>query len=121
MPPRERAHALPKTYRIGGEGAFGPVLRSGIKMRGEHLVVHAVPGTSEGSRIGIAVSRRNLPSAVRRNRVKRIVREAFRRHPLKVSGMDCVVVLRQRIEPSAMGLLRDEVTGLFDRLQATER
>lgn len=121
MPPRARAHALSRRHRFAGPGAFGPVLRGGRKLRGDDLVLHAVPGAGAASRIGVALSRRHVRSAVHRNRIKRVVREAFRRHPLKGCGLDCVVAIRRRIEPSAMRGLPQEVLRLLDQLHAAER
>ncbi len=47
------------------------------------------------TRLGITASRK-LGSAVRRNRVKRLVREAFRRHKLLFpSGLDLVFVAKR--------------------------
>jgi ribonuclease P protein component len=42
----------------------------------------------------MAVSRRHARTAVERNRVKRLVREAFRQHQHDLSGLDVVVMLR---------------------------
>lgn len=47
------------------------------------------------TRIGVTASRK-LGSAVKRNRVKRLVREAFRRHKLLFpSGLDLVFVAKK--------------------------
>lgn len=47
------------------------------------------------SRLGIVVSKKNFSKAVVRNRIKRIIREAFRQHPIKVSGLDIVVLVKK--------------------------
>jgi ribonuclease P protein component len=44
------------------------------------------------ARLGLAISRRHIVSAVKRNRVKRVVRESFRRHRDTLRGLDIVVV-----------------------------
>jgi len=45
-------------------------------------------------RLGLAISRKVAKSAVARNRLKRVVRESFRRHQQWLSGLDCVVMGR---------------------------
>jgi ribonuclease P protein component len=117
MPPGARAQALPRRHRFTTQGAFGPVLRTGRKARGNHLVIHASASATGASRIGVALSRRHVPSAVERNRIKRVVREAFRRHPVKCAGIDCVVMVRHRLDPGLA--LGTEVRRLLDELQAT--
>ena len=46
-------------------------------------------------RLGLAISRKQAPRAVDRNRLKRIVRESFRHNRELLFGLDCVVLCRQ--------------------------
>ena len=119
MQPRERGEALSRRHRITSQGSFGPILRSGRKFRGEKLVVHALPGRGS-SRIGVALTRRLVPLAVDRNRLKRAVRETFRRHGVKLSAVDCVVALRAKVDHAAFPGLVRELTRLLDELQRSE-
>ena len=50
-----------------------------------------------GARIGIVAGRKNLPRAVDRNALKRIVREAFRHQRSELPPRDMLFRLRQRI------------------------
>ncbi len=47
--------------------------------------------TLNHARLGLAVSRR-YGTAVRRNRLKRILREVFRRHPIRDLGVDVLAM-----------------------------
>jgi len=121
MPPRRRVQALSRRHRFTSQGSFGPILRSGSKFRGENLVLHALPAPAGASRLGIALSRRLVPLAVERNRVKRVVREAFRRHGAKDSGHDCVVALRAAVGSIPGRELMRELATLLDQLQRAGR
>lgn len=77
--------------------------------------MHVIPGQPNVSRLGVALTRRLVPRALDRNRVKRLVRELFRRHALRRSGLDCVIALRERFQRSQCDELREELAGLFDR------
>lgn len=121
MPPRHRAQALSRRHRFTSQGSFGPILRGGRKLRGESLVVHALASSAGPSRVGVAIPRRLVPLAVERNRVKRVVREVFRRHGVKDAGLDCVVALRARVDSIPGRELAVELAGLLDQLQRAGR
>jgi ribonuclease P protein component len=57
----------------------------------ESFTILAVPNEREASRLGLAIAKRDVALAVQRNRIKRIVRESFRRHSSYIKGIDLVV------------------------------
>lgn len=89
MPPDYR---FPKRLRLHHKRDFERVFHSPCRCSNAHLVVHAAPNELPYSRIGLIVSRRHGP-AVRRNRLKRLLRQAYRlsRHALPV-GYDFVCI-----------------------------
>ena len=94
------------------------MLRASRKIRGELAVLHVASGREGISRFGIALTRRLVPSSVDRSRVKRALREVFRRHPAKRLGFDCVVMLRARYGQGQAGAIAADVGGMLDQLQA---
>lgn len=115
MPRDARAEGLSRRHRFTIQGSFGPVLRNSRKLRSPHAVLHVSPGVPGASRLGIALTRRVLRSAVQRNRVKRALREVFRRHPVKRTGLDMVVSFRTRIGSDTAAVVA-EVAQLLDQL-----
>jgi ribonuclease P protein component len=87
--------ARPRRGRLSRSADFERVYRQGRSHANRLLVVYTFPrGDDEPPRLGLSVSR-SVGGAVDRNRVKRLVREAFRvLAPGLPPGHDIVVVAR---------------------------
>lgn len=116
MPRNARKEGYSRRHRFSARGSFGPLLRSNRKLRGPLTIIHVAAGPLLVSRLGVALTRRLVRSSVDRNFVKRTLREAFRRHPVKGSGLDCVVTLRGRFERGQVEAMVAEIHGHFDQL-----
>lgn len=74
-------------------------------MADDVLVIHAVPRVGP-TRLGISVSKK-AGTAVRRNRWKRLIREAFRLQQHRLPpNLDCVVRPRRGAEPDFHAIQR---------------
>jgi ribonuclease P protein component len=61
----------------------------------KHFKIFFARNCENSARLGIIASKKTLPSAANRNRVKRIIREAFRQHNIKLCKLDLVVMVRR--------------------------
>src|SRR5918999_6406800 len=86
-----------KRRRLSRSGDFERVYREGRSHASRHLVVYAFPreeGDDSDPRLGVSVGRK-LGGAVERNRMKRLLREAFWSSAGELrEGHDFVIVAR---------------------------
>lgn len=115
-----------KQQRLANEAAFAGVLKSGQRKFSAHFALYwaspwALPGDSGASasggvaRLGVIVAKKLARSSVERNRIKRLMREAFRQHAQASSGWDMVLRLNRPAAQFAGNLLLTELAELLRR------
>ncbi|RMG32173.1 MAG: ribonuclease P protein component [Planctomycetota bacterium] len=108
---------FPKKYRLRKAHEFQRVFEGRQRAGDSELLVFALRNGLPYSRLGLSVSRKH-GSAVRRNRLKRLIREAFRlsRHELP-TGLDLIVIPRIGREHSLESIRRSliRLTHRLDR------
>ncbi|MBL9086143.1 MAG: ribonuclease P protein component [Planctomycetia bacterium] len=97
----------PKDARLRLERDFAPLRRGGRRFTGAEATFRILPNDRARPRLGIATPRQ-YGSAVRRNRFRRLLREAFRRVAAELAAVDLLGAPRRDLrEPSLDGLVAD--------------
>ena len=110
------AAGFPRCARILAKHEFDHAFRAGLSA-GSKLFRGLVVADA-AARLGITVPKRSVPKANDRNRIKRIVREAFRLRRGTLPAYAFVVVARGDIAQADPKAIRADVEKLFDRLAA---
>lgn len=115
-PARGRAR-FRKADRIRRRREYLAAQASGWRLKTPHFtVILAPPGGEPRPRLGLVVTRR-LGKAVRRNRVKRLLREFFRRHREALPPQDIIILAKKGAET----LTYDDVTRELARILLASR
>jgi len=86
------------------------VFQNPQKSSSKALTVLARHSGRELARLGLAIPRKQIRRAVERNRIKRLIRESFRRHQDLLHGLDVVVIGRS-------DLLKKNTQWVFEHLE----
>lgn len=103
-------------HRFLRENGFDHVVRA-ESISDRHFKVFFVRNGKKNARFGMIVGKKTLALATDRNRMKRVLREAFRRHSIKLCGLDLVVMLRRNY-PQEGGVQVGNLKMLFNRVES---
>jgi len=74
------------------------------------------------ARLGLGIAKRQVPTAVARNRLKRVIRESFRANAPTLKGYDIVVLARRPASALSKREVREQLSGSWDKVpEAAQR
>lgn len=108
--------AFPRRVRLQKSAEFSHVFAKAGKSTDHYFTVLYRPNTLGYARLGLAITRKVVRSAVVRNRIKRLVRESFRHHQHSLPGVDIVVLARPKLEQQNNAVLFDSMSQHWHKL-----
>jgi len=110
----EQAYRFRPEERLHSSGEFQRVKASGRRSRARHFGINFAPNQVQRHRLGLVVQKR-FWCAVRRNRIKRVLREWFRlyKHQIPLPGKDIVIVARPGAEKLSLLDAAKELVAVF--------
>ena len=112
---------FPLSHRLAHSYEFDAVFdKNEARISSSSLLFLAKQNNQGFNRLGMIVSKKSIPGSVQRNKVKRRIRETFRKiGPGQEFGWDIVVMTRPKIntETDLTGLLQNSFTSLTEKLR----
>jgi len=100
---------------------FDRLFRAGRRLDSPRVQVIVAPAADPPGRIGYVIGTKQMPRAVDRNRLRRVLREAIRSRRAALAGLDVVVRLRSGCVRSEVEAIASEAVALLDRLDHANR
>jgi ribonuclease P protein component len=112
---------FPKTARLRKRPEFIKLSRTGSKFQSAHFVVISNVNDGAESRLGITVSGK-VGNSVTRNRIKRHVREFFRRRRVELpQASDILVIARNGVAGLSRGVIVSELERVFTQQRRRQK
>ena len=115
------AAGLPREARIRRAGDFAVLRQASGRLGGRGFSVRFRQNELGHARLGLAVSKRVSKRAVERNRIKRLLRESFRRIRSQLPPLDLVVMAREQAAGVPGPELLAELDALWRKLPPLKR
>jgi len=106
---------FPPAARVLTSAEFERVFKLGRRIAAPQMALHVLAEAESGARLGLVVSRKVDKRAVQRNRIKRVVREHFRRTRSRLRPGAYVVLARADAAKADNAQLRQTLERLFVR------
>ena len=87
------------------------------KLHQSHLMAFVRTNTHEQPRVGMAITKRKVPTAVSRNLIKRQIREQFRVKASILENKDIVFIIKNSIKGISKVELKNEINNIFKKLE----
>lgn len=105
-----------KASRLLGPSQYSSVFKKADFKISASTILMLVSKSVQAPRLGIVVAKKNVKSAVQRNRLKRIIRESFRLRQEEFGTIDIVVLARQGLDKMNNQEVLIQINKLFDEL-----
>jgi ribonuclease P protein component len=95
--------------------------RNDYRITSGPLLLLARDNNTPGPRLGLVVGKKAVPTAVQRNRIKRIIRESFRLNQHLMQGTDIVILARVGLVSLTSRDLANLTEALWIKLKESDR
>ena len=112
------AASFTKQQRLLTPAAFREVFDAPErKIHQSHLMAFVRANEHAQPRVGMAITKRKVPTAVTRNLIKRYVREEFRTKAFKIENKDIVFIVKKSIKDIDNKDLKKQIINIFKKIE----
>jgi len=110
---------FPRKNRLLDPQDYTRVFKQGQKFRCDGFAFICRINEFPHARLGLAIAKKHIASAVGRNRIRRIIREGFRYHQATLGNVDIVVITQRHLQTWRKPYLYEDLSRQWQRLSAS--
>ncbi len=109
---------FPKASRLLNASDFDAVFaKNQFKVANRYFLILALSKQISSARLGMVVAKKNIPLAVQRNRIRRLVRDSFRNNTKRLQQLDVVVLVKKGTDKLGNPEIRNSLEALWKDLE----
>ena len=117
-PPTTLNARFTKEQRLLTPAAFREVFDAPErKLHQSHLMAFVRTNTHDQPRVGMAITKRKVPTAVARNLIKRQIREQFRIKASSLENKDIVFIVKSSVKGLSNKEIKTEVINILKKIE----
>lgn len=118
MPQSTPSARFTKDQRLLTPAAFREVFDAPErKLHQSHLMAFVRANTCDQPRVGMAITKRKVPTAVSRNLIKRQIREQFRVQAKNLQDKDIVFIVKRSINDVDKKKLKNQINNILKKIE----
>ncbi len=87
------------------------------KLHQSHIMAFVRSNDCDQPRVGMAITKRKVPTAVIRNLIKRQIRENFRIQASNLENKDIVFIVKKSVKELTNKDLKNEINNIFNKIK----
>lgn len=113
------SYSFEKRLRLLKAADYQPVFKQArFKVSCQTMLFLAIDNGLSFPRLGLVIGKKNIATAVQRNRIKRLFRESFRHNQYLLAGLDIVILARSGLGSLENSLITQQTETLWQDLLA---
>jgi len=107
---------LPKENRLKKEKEFEAVFKGGRTIKGDNIFLRYLSNGTDKTKVGFVVSKKVSKLAVRRNKIKRRMREIVRLRKKEIKeGLSIIFIALPPINNAGYEVIKKDIESLFNK------
>lgn len=104
-------------YRLRDTIEIAKVFKFGKYIHGKYIFIKYIPNEKKTARIAISVSTKIFKKAVKRNQIKRLLRECVKPHLVTLPKLDILIIVKKELTTDITNkTIATDVSNVFNKL-----